>query len=183
MSVIASVFAALGVVAPAEAAVDYFLEVDGVPGESRDAKEAKAIDVLSYSWGAFGVADKKGLASPRLQDLSFTHRVDAASPVLFQRLVQNTVIPSAELIGRKVGDQPIIFLRWCFQDVQVSSISQSGNEGSDSPSENVTLAYGSASEQYTRQNADGSAGGTVFAGWNATQGALITTYPNPCGGV
>ena len=181
VSVIASVFAALGVVAPAEAAVDYFLEVDGVAGESRDAKEAKAIDVLSYSWGAsIGGADKKG---PRLQDLSFTHRLDAASPVLFQRLVQGTVIPSAELIGRRAGAEQIIFLRWCFQDVQVSSISQAGNSAGDGPNENVTLAYGSASEQYTRQNADGSAGGTVFAGWNATQGALITTYPNPCGGM
>lgn len=180
VSVIASVFAALGAVAPAEAAVDYFLEVDGVAGESRDAKEAKAIDVLSYSWGAVGGGDKK---TPRLQDLNFTHRVDAASPVLFQRLVQGTVIPSAELIGRKAGDTPIIFLRWCFQDVQVSSISQAGNSQADAPNESVSLAYGSASQQYTRQNADGSAGGTVFAGWNATQGALITTYPNPCGGM
>jgi len=183
VSVVASVFAALGVVAPAEAAVDYFLEVDGVPGESRDAKEAKAIDVLEYTWGGLGSADKKGVPAPRLQDVHFKHRVDAASPVLFQRLVQGTVIPSAELIGRRAGTAPIVFLRWCFQDVQLSSISQSASTGDDAPTEEVSFAYGSASEQYTRQNDDGSAGGTVFAGWNATQGALITTYPNPCGGM
>ena len=44
-------FAALGVVAPAEAAVDYFLEVNGVRGVE-DAKQAKSIDVESFSWGA-----------------------------------------------------------------------------------------------------------------------------------
>jgi type VI protein secretion system component Hcp len=88
------------------------------------------------------------------------------------------------LIGRKAGGrEQIVFLRWCFQDVRVSSISQGDSAGgSPAPTENVSFAYGSASQQYTKQSADGSADGTVFAGWNATQGALISTYPTPCGG-
>jgi type VI secretion system secreted protein Hcp len=181
IGVVASVIAAFGLAATAQAA-DYFLEVDGVPGESQDEAEANSIDVLSWSWGAANTSDKK--TPLRLQDFSFTHRVDAASPVLFQRLVQGTNIPSAELIGRKTGGRDqLVFLRWCFQDVKVSSVSQGGNSGSgQNPTENVSLAYGSASQQYTKQKADGSADGTVFAGWNATAGALISTYPDPCGG-
>ena len=33
-------------------AVDYFLKIDGIEGESKDSKHAKEIDLLSWSWGA-----------------------------------------------------------------------------------------------------------------------------------
>jgi type VI secretion system secreted protein Hcp len=178
LSVVASVFAALGVVAPAHAAVDYFLEVEGVPGESQDARFPNAIDLQSYSWGA--VADK---GKPRFQDLHINHRVDAASPLLFQRLATGTAIPSAELIARKAGETGFVFLRVCFQDVRVTSVQQGGSAGgADTPFEQVSFSYGALSEQYTQQSSTGAAGNTVFAGWNATQGALIQTYPASCGG-
>jgi len=32
-------------------AVDIFLDLDGVKGESRDSKHLETIDVLSWSWG------------------------------------------------------------------------------------------------------------------------------------
>ena len=32
-------------------AVDYFLKVEGIPGESLDAKHKDEIDVLGFSWG------------------------------------------------------------------------------------------------------------------------------------
>ena len=178
LSAVTSMFAAFGVVAPAEAAVDYFLEVNGVPGESQDAKQAKSIDVLEYSWGASVSPDKKG---PRLGDLVIKHRVDLASPPLFQRLVTGATIPRAELIARKAGASQFIFLRFCFQNVQVSSIQQSGALGDDAPTEEVSFSYGAVSEQYIQQDNTGNIGQTVFAGWNATQGALIQTYPLNCG--
>ena len=175
-----SIFAALGVVAPAEAAVDYFLEVNGVPGESQDAKFAKSIDVFSYSWGASANSEKKG-NRVNLSDLNVAKRVDVSSPALFQRLVQGTTIPSVELIGRKAGETQQVFLRYCLQDVHVTSVQQSGSGGEDFAQENVSFAYGTFSQQYTPQDAKGSGGPSVFAGWNATTGELIATYPNPCG--
>jgi type VI secretion system secreted protein Hcp len=176
-----SIFAALGVVAPAEAAVDYFLEVNGVPGESHDSKFAKSIDVQAYSWGASANSEKKG-NKVNLQDLSVSKRVDVASPALFQRLVQGTTIPSVELVARKAGESQLVFLRYCLQDVHVTSIQHSGAAGgSDSVDENVSFAYAAVSQQYTPQDAKGSGGPSVFAGWNATTGDLIATYPDPCG--
>ena len=32
-------------------AVDVFLKIKGIPGESADSKHKNEIDVLSYSWG------------------------------------------------------------------------------------------------------------------------------------
>ena len=35
-------------------AIDMFLKVEGVTGESKDANHASWIDVLSFNWGAAG---------------------------------------------------------------------------------------------------------------------------------
>ena len=180
-SAIVSIFAALGVVAPAEAAVDYFLEVNGVPGESHDSKFAKSIDVFSYTWGASANSEKKG-NKVNLSDLNVSKNVDVASPALFQRLVQGTTIPSVELIGRKAGESQLVFLRYCFLDARVTSIQHSGSAGGgDTPTENVSFGYAAVSLQYTPQDAKGGGLPSVFAGWNATTGDLIATYPDPCG--
>ena len=175
---VVSIFAAFGVVPTAQAAVDYFLEIDGVEGESQDAKLFKSVEIEAFSWGA-----SSGEKKVALQDLSVSKFVDLASPQLFQRLVQGTTIPSVELIGLTSGEVQTVFLRYCLQNVRVSSQSQSGNRGGDSARENVTFAYGSFTQQYTRLDAKGGAADTVFAGWNTTTGQLIGAYPANCGGV
>ena len=44
---------------------DYFLRIDGIPGESPDAKHKGEIDVLSWSWGETqAVAPSAGAAAP-----------------------------------------------------------------------------------------------------------------------
>lgn len=179
-SVVVSVFA-LGVVPTAEA-VDYFLEVDGVQGESQDAQQAGSIDVLSFSWGAVNAGNRA--RRTELKELQIGKNVDSASPPLFQRLAQATQIPSVELIGRRPGERSQVFLRYCFQNVQVTSIEVGDSRGSSggAPSESVNFSYAAVSEQYSQQRPDGSLGATVFAGWNSTTGQLIASYPSPCGG-
>jgi type VI protein secretion system component Hcp len=95
--------------------------------------------------------------------------------------VQGTTIPSVELIGRKAGESQLVFLRYCLQDVRVTSIQQSGSSGEDFSQENVSFGYAAFSQQYTPQDAKGGGLPSVFAGWNSTTGDLIATYPDPCG--
>lgn len=174
---IVAIAASLVLVSPASAAaVDYFLQVEGVPGESTDAQFKDNIDVRSFSWGASRSADKK---SVNLETFRVTKKVDLASPRLFERLAQGTTIPSVELIARKAGEAQLVFLKYCFQNVQVASIQDAGS--GDTVDEEVGFSYGAVSESYTQQKPDGTAGNTVFAGWNATTGKLITSYPDPCG--
>ena len=184
--VILSVFAAFGVAAPAEGA-DYFLEISGIAGETSDAKQAKSVDVLSYTWGVsrpppLAGGGGGGEGKPDLKELTIRKRVDVASPTLFRRLAAGQVINSMELIGRKPGTTPFIFLRYCFQNVHVTSIEHSDTAGAGAaPLEKLTFFYTAVSQQYFRQNPDGSIGQTVFAGWNATSGTLIGQYPTVCG--
>lgn len=168
----------LAVVPPANAAVDYFLEIDGIPGESQDAQQADSVDVLSFSWGA---TNSRGRGRTQLQDLQILKNVDVASPVLFQRLAQGTQISSMELLGRRAGGSSKPFLHYCFQGVQVASIQQADTRDSATPTESVSFSYNAVSEQYAPQNANGSVGSSVFAGWNAVTNQLIASYPSLCG--
>ena len=69
-------------------AIDMFLKIDGIQGESTDTHHSDEIDILSYTWGESqpGTASSgTGAAAGRvtMQDFHFTMRVNRASPRLF----------------------------------------------------------------------------------------------------
>jgi type VI secretion system secreted protein Hcp len=70
------------------AAVDYFLKIDGIDGESQDAKHKNEIDLESFSWGAtqggtMAFGGGGGAGKVQMQDFHFVMRVNKASPKLF----------------------------------------------------------------------------------------------------
>ena len=67
-------------------AVDMFMKIDTIDGESKDKKHTKEIDVLSWSWGLSNSGSAHtgggaGAGKVNGQDLSFTKYVDSASPI------------------------------------------------------------------------------------------------------
>src|SRR5262245_42206113 len=90
------------------AAVDYFLKLDGVPGESQDATHKDEIQVSSFSFGetqsgtmAFGGGG--GAGKVQMQDFHFMMNVNKASPKLFLACTTGTHIKNAVLTARKAG--------------------------------------------------------------------------------
>ena len=90
------------------AAVDYFLKIDGIPGESTDSKHKNEIDIESWSWGeansgshAYGGGGGAGKVS--VQDFNFTMHVNKASPKLFLACATGQHIKEALLTCRKAG--------------------------------------------------------------------------------
>lgn len=70
------------------AAVDYFLKIDGIPGESTDSKHKNEIDIESWSWGQVNSGSHAGgggggAGKVSMQDYNFTMRVNKASPSFF----------------------------------------------------------------------------------------------------
>ena len=71
------------------AAIDYFLKLDGITGESADSKHKGEIEVLSFSFaesqvGPMGIGGGGGAGKVEMSDFSFTARTSKASPQLFQ---------------------------------------------------------------------------------------------------
>ena len=62
-------------------AVDMFLKIDGIPGESTDASHKDEIDIFSYTWGESqpetAAAGPGGLSTGKttMQDFHFVMRV------------------------------------------------------------------------------------------------------------
>jgi type VI secretion system secreted protein Hcp len=150
----------------AVAAVDIFLKIADIKGESKDSKHSGEIDLLSWSWGVNGptVPDKQKAAQPACAEpLSVTKFVDRATPPLVTSAALNTTIPSATLTVRKAGETPIEFLVLNLAGVTVKSLATGGSTGEDRLTENVSLGFTSATITYTPQKADGSADTPVSA--------------------
>ncbi|HXM45621.1 MAG TPA: type VI secretion system tube protein Hcp [Bryobacteraceae bacterium] len=157
------------------AAVDYFLKLDGIDGESQDSKHKNEIEVLSYKFGSAqqgGSAYGSGAGSGKVQmeDFHFTMRVNKASPKLFLYHAGGQPITTAVLTCRKAGKDQQEFLKWTFSNVLVSSFHTGGSDGNSLvPVDEITLNFTSVVMEYKEQKADGTLGGAIKTGWDLKQ--------------
>jgi type VI secretion system secreted protein Hcp len=113
------------------ALVDYFLKIDGIAGESQDAKHKGEIEIESFSWGvsqtgAHAAGGGGGAGKVHFHDLTITKTVDKASPNLFLKCASGEHIKQAVLTVRKAGERQEDFLRVTFSDVLISSFQDGG---------------------------------------------------------
>jgi type VI secretion system secreted protein Hcp len=141
-------------------AADIFAKLGDIKGESIDDKHKDEIEVLSFSWGvanagsmSHGTGGGEGKAS--FHDLSFTHRIDKASPVLMQACATGVHLKEATITHRKAGKGQQEFLVIKMNDVIVTSVTN-GSSGADGNSENVSIAFAKVNVEYKPQKADGS---------------------------
>ncbi|UVT18907.1 MAG: type VI secretion system tube protein Hcp [Nitrospira sp.] len=153
---------------------DYFLKIDGIEGESTDARHKGeiALDAWSFGGTAGSVEGKPsgptrpGIASGRFnaQDFQFTAKASKASPKLFEACATGMRLRDVTLFARKAGDEKQEYLRIRLTDVVISSYQQGGSSGvSDAPVEQVACNFARIEIEYKEQSPDGSLGGSVTA--------------------
>jgi type VI secretion system secreted protein Hcp len=154
------------------AAVDYFLKIDGIDGESQDSKHKGDIDVSSWSWGAsqtgtMAAGGGGGAGKVHMQDFHFTMTVNKSTPKLILACSSGQHIPKAVLTCRKAGTEQQEFLLYTFSDILVSSYQTGGSGGGDVvPVEQISLNYTKVEVEYKEQKADGTLAGPIKAGWD-----------------
>jgi type VI secretion system secreted protein Hcp len=141
-------------------ASDIFAKLGDIKGESIDDKHKDEIEVLSYSWGvanagSMGYGTGGGEGKATFHDLSFTHKIDKASPVLMQACATGVHLKDATITHRKAGKGQQEFLVIKMNDVIVTSVTH-GSSGADGASENVSIAFAKVNVEYKPQKADGS---------------------------
>jgi type VI secretion system secreted protein Hcp len=152
-------------------AVDYFLKIDGIPGESTDAKHNGEINVLSWSWvetqpTAAGPGGGTGKVS--MQDFRFSKAVDKSSPKLMLACASGQRIKDAVLSCRKAGSSQD-FLTITLTEVTISSYEIAGNDTvAVDPTDQFALHFGKIQFQYVQQKPDGTTGASTEAGWDVT---------------
>jgi type VI secretion system secreted protein Hcp len=152
------------------AAFDYFLKIDGIPGESTDAKHKGEIEVLSWSWGetretAASPGGGAGTGKVAMTDLHVSANLSKASPPLLLACASGKHIKSAVLTGRKAGKGQAEFLTFSLTDVLVSGY-QTGATTAEAPLDSISLNFSKIEVTYKEQTATGSAGPAIRVGWD-----------------
>lgn len=152
-------------------AVDMFMKIDDIKGESSDNSHKDEIDVLSWSWGMSQSGTSHGgggggAGKVNVQDLSFTKYVDKASPNLFKLCCSGKHFQSATLVVRKAGGKPLEYIKLTLTDGLIAAVTTGGSGGEDRLTENVTLNFAAFKYEYTPQKADGSGDAAIPAQWN-----------------
>jgi type VI secretion system secreted protein Hcp len=153
-------------------ASDYLLKLDGIKGESTDAKHKDEIEIESFSWGCtqpgtFSSGGGGGAGKVSFQDIHFTTRVSVASPNLMVACASGQHIKVATLTVRKAGKDQQEYYIVKLSDNLVSSYQSAGSEGSNAlPVDQFSLNFAKIEFEYKSQKPDGTLGAPVKGGWD-----------------
>jgi type VI secretion system secreted protein Hcp len=152
-------------------AVDMFLKLTGVEGESKDEKHSGEIDIYSWSWGmtqtgTFGMGGGGGAGKVNVHDLTITKKMCKASNAITQHCCSGKHFDDAILVCRKAGGNQEEYLKITFDKVLVSSLQVSGTDGSDQVMETVSLNFAGFVVEYGEQLDGGGLGPTSPYGWD-----------------
>jgi type VI secretion system secreted protein Hcp len=155
-------------------AVDYFLKLDGIQGESVDAKHKNEIQILSWSWGASNVSSVagtggSGAGKADLSDLSVMAFFDKSTPKFFKSVCKGDHIASGTLTATKGGaDKP--YLKVDFKELFVTSLQLSAS--SEIPSVSISFSYNEIKVDYSQQDDKGNLTSTGPITYNTKQNLL-----------
>ena len=139
----------------ASAAVDMFLKIEDIHGESQDIRHADEIDVLSWSWGLKAASAQKS-SGACVGDLELVKYIDSASSGLMIALTVGQNLGEVILTVRKAGEGQLEFLTVTLHGTTVSAVNTGLANDSALPTENVSLSFGYADWTYRKQRQDGS---------------------------
>lgn len=160
------------------AAVDYFLKIDGIEGESGDGAHGGEIDVLSWSWGETNAGTHSGgggggAGKVSMQDFHFTMKVCKATPKLMLACASGQHIPEATLTCRKAGGEQQEYMKIKFSEIHISAYQTGGSGGDVVPVDSISFNFSKIEYEYKPQKPDGTLDAPVTAGWDAKKNAKV----------
>jgi type VI secretion system secreted protein Hcp len=158
-------------------AIDSFLKIADIKGESQVKGFEDQIQLLAWSWGMSQSGTThdgsgSGAGKVSVQDLSFTHYVDASTPTLMLACCKGSHYPEATITMRKAGGDPLPYLTVKLTDLIITSVSTGSSSGEDRQTENVTLNFGAFEVSYQPQDNKGAKkGGAITVKYDIAKNA------------
>lgn len=161
---------------PGGGTAQYFLRIDGIPGESTDAAHKDQIELVSYEWGSGGtpglaapatggVGTGNATGKPQVNAIGFRQDVSRASTALMVAAANGRRINEATLFVRKSGEQPVEYLTMKLSDVIVSSY-RTAASAPGTPVDEFTLTFGKVDYSYVSQSPSGALTQPVTGTWD-----------------
>lgn len=153
---------------------DFFIKIDGIPGESKDSKHSGQIDVLQWGYSVSQTSTShtgggSGAGKANFGELHFTHYVDKATPNLMKYCASGKHISTVEVSCCKVGDGSQEYMKITLNEVLITHVSPMGSTSDPRVTESVGMSYGKVKVEVKEQNTDGSMGATVTGTWDVKQ--------------
>ncbi len=166
---------------------DYFLKLDGIEGESQDSKHSKEVELVSFHFkahqaGTTGSATGGGgKGRVKLDDFVVIKKVDKASPKLFLHCCTGEPVKKVVLTARKAGKDQQDYYKITLTDCVVSLYEYSRVETGPLKTstddweqlESVGFNYATIDYSYKEQKSDGTLGGEIKGGWDATKNKTL----------
>ena len=149
-------------------AIDSFLKLGTLKGESVVKGFEDQMQILSWGWGMTQTgtthsASGGGAGKVEVHDLQFVKNIDAASPNLALSCAKGTHYDTAVLTMRKAGGTALEYVTLTLTDVIVSSYSVS-ESGGDQMQDTVALNFAKFKYSYQPQDNKGAKkGGAIDA--------------------
>ena len=156
-------------------AVDYFLKLDGIQGESQESGHKDEIQIMSWSWGASQVSSVSstggsGAGKVSLSDFSIMANFDKSTPKFFKSICAGQHIKSGTMSAIKSGAEGKPYLKVDFKELFVSSLQISAS--SEVPTVSIGFTYNEIKIDYSTQNEQGNLASTGPVTYNTKENKL-----------
>ncbi|WP_198119435.1 Hcp family type VI secretion system effector [Massilia rhizosphaerae] len=155
-------------------AADYYLQLDGIKGESADSRHPGWIECKSISWNihqpkSATASTSGGHTAERAEvsEITLSKLVDLASPILAQTCACGKTIPKAklEMLRADGNGEPVKYFEVELENVLIAHIAPAF-DGIDMACESIGLKFSKVKWRYTRQKISGGASGNTAGGWD-----------------
>jgi type VI secretion system secreted protein Hcp len=154
-------------------AIDVYLQLEGIKGESTDEKHKDWIECQYLDWRISqpmsATSSSNGHTAERCEHSSLAIRKlsDVSTPILLQTCSMGRTIPSAKIELFRADGQGarIKYFELELTNILVSDVAPEIYEG-EMLSEHLGLKYSKVKWRYTQQKAGGGSGGLTAGGWD-----------------
>lgn len=160
-------------------AIDIFMRIDGVTGESKDAHHKNWIDVQNFTWGAtqpntLTTGGGGGAGKVNFHDLKVTAPIDKAAPTILKHSAIGRHIPKLEISVCKAGGEQIEYSRITLDDVMVTGVEFDGQKTNEVLWVTYSFQAVKLKTQYWEQTERGGKGPETQMGYDIKQNKATT---------
>ena len=162
-------------------AIDVYLYIDGIKGESADDRHKDWIECKSVSWSvdqpkSATASTGGGHTAERCEhsDIVISKLADLSSPILLQTCAAGKTIPRAkfEFMRADAQGERVKYYEIEIENVLIGAVSPAVQEG-DILTEDVALKFSKVKWKYTQQKISGGAGGNTSGGWDLSANRIV----------
>jgi type VI secretion system secreted protein Hcp len=162
-------------------AIDAYLQLDGIKGESTDTGHVGWIECTSAQWG---VTQPRSATSStagghtaercEIRSIAITKIADLASPILMQSCAAGRTLSKGriEFLRADGTGERVKYYEVELENVLVGSVNQSVHQG-DILHDAVSLKFSAVRWKYTQQRIAGGVGGNTSGGWDLATNRII----------